>query len=182
MVNGAVDLAGGKDADGGALGHIPDEKQGWGRLNLDNVLTGTEKSYVDQSVLLGATGESYTATVQPVDPAKPVKITLVWTDAPGHGLGGDMPAWVNDLDLRVTAGATAYLGNVFGTPSTGWSVPGGSADFMNNLENVYLQTAPAGPIAVEVTAANLAGDGVPGNGDDTDQDFALVISNGVLAA
>mgnify|MGYP006197559573 CR=1 FL=1 len=38
--------------------------------------------------------------------------------------------------------------------------------------------APEGPLAVEVLAANLAGDGVPGNGDDTDQDFVLVISNG----
>lgn len=182
FVNGAVDLSGGKDADGKPLGHIPDEKQGWGRFNLGNALGGTEKSYLDQTVLLGQSGETFDATVNPVDPSKPVKITLVWTDAPGHGLGGDMPAWVNDLELRVTAGTTTYLGNVFGSPSTGWSVPGGTADFKNNLENVYLQTAPAGPIGVQVVAANLAGDGVPGNGDTTDQDFALVISNGVLAA
>ena len=182
FVNGAVDLVGGKDADGGPLGHIPDEKQGWGRFNLENVLGQTEKSYLDQSVLLGGSGESYTAAVQPVDPSKPVKVTLVWTDAPGHGLGGEAPAWVNDLDLRVTSGTTTYLGNAFGSPSTGWSVPGGTADFMNNLETVYLQTAPAEPITVQVTAANLAGDGVPGNGDDTDQDFALVVSNGRIAA
>jgi subtilisin family serine protease len=182
MVNGAVDLVGGKDADGGTLGHIPDDKQGWGRLNLDNVLAGAEKSYLDQTVLLGEAGETFTATVEPVDPAQPVKVTLVWTDAPGHGLGGAMPAWVNDLDLMVTDGTTTYLGNSFGSPSTGWSVPGGAADFKNNLENVYLETAPVGPITVQVTAANLAGDGVPGNGDTTDQDFALVVSNGRIAA
>jgi subtilisin family serine protease len=182
FVNGAVDLVGGKDADGGTMGHIPDEKQGWGRFNLGNVLGQTEKAYVDQSVLLGATGDDYTATVEPVDPTKPVKVTLTWTDAPGHGLGGDAPAWVNDLDLKVTSGTTTYLGNSFGTPSTGWSVPGGTADFMNNLENVYLQTAPTGPITVNVTAANIAGDGVPGNADTTDQDFALVVSNGRIAA
>ena len=182
FVNGAVDLAGGNDADGKAMGHIPDEKQGWGRFNLENVIGRTEKSFLDQSVLLGDTGDSYTATVEPVDPGEPVKITLAWTDAPGHGLGGSMPAWVNDLDLRVTDGTTTYLGNSFGSPSTGWSVSGGTADFKNNLENVYLQTAPAGPITVQVTAANLAGDGVPGNEDATDQDFALVVSNGRLAA
>ena len=182
FVNGAVDLAGGRDASSRVMGHIPDNKQGWGRLNLENVLGRTEKAYVDQTVLLGATGESYTATVTPVDPSKPVKVTLVWTDAPGPGLGGSTPAWVNDLDLRVTGGTTTYLGNSFGSPSTGWSVPGGSADFKNNLENVYLQTAPAGPLTVQVVAANIAGDGVPGNGDDTDQDFALIVSNGRLAA
>ena len=82
----------------------------------------------------------------------------------------------------MTSGTTTFLGNAFGTPSTGWSVPGGTADFMNNLENVYLQMAPAGPITVQVTAANLAGDGVPGNGDTTDQDFGLVVSNGRIAA
>jgi serine protease AprX len=182
FVNGAVDLAGGRDASSRLMGHIPDNKQGWGRINLENVFGRTEKAYVDQTELLGATGGSYSATVTPVDPSKPVKVTLVWTDAPGPGLGGSTPAWVNDLDLRVTGGTTTYLGNSFGSPSTGWSVPGGSADFKNNLENVYLQTAPAGPITVQVLAANIAGDGVPGNGDDTDQDFALIVSNGRLAA
>ncbi|MGH2710246.1 MAG: S8 family serine peptidase [Actinomycetota bacterium] len=181
FVNGAVDLAGGKDADGKVMGHIPNNKQGWGRLNLQNVFGVTEKAYVDQSVTLGSSGETYSTTVQPVDPSKPVKVTLVWTDAPGHGLGGDTPAWVNDLDLRVTAGGVTYLGNSFGTPSTGWSVAGGTADFMNNLENVFLQTAPSGAITVQVGAANIAGDGVPGNADDTDQDFALIVSNGRVA-
>jgi hypothetical protein len=61
-------------------------------------------------------------------------------------------------------------------------VPGGAADFKNNLENVYLQTAPTGPITIQVSAANLAGDGVPGNEDTTDQDFALIVSNGRIAA
>lgn len=180
FVNGAVDLFGGKDADNGNLGHVPDNKQGWGRLNMQNVLAGTEKVYVDQTVLLGETGEAYTATVEAVDPSKPVKISLAWTDALGPGLGGATPAWVNDLDLRVTVGQTTYMGNAFGSPSTGWSVAGGAADRKNNLENVYLQSA-SGPLTIQVSAFNVAGDGVPGNGDDTDQDFALVISNGRLA-
>ncbi|HWC31876.1 MAG TPA: hypothetical protein VG709_01965, partial [Actinomycetota bacterium] len=104
---------------------------------------------------------------------------LVWTDAPGHGLGGTTPAWVNDLDLRVTAEDVEYLGNWFGEPSSGWSVPGGTADFMNNVENVFLPSA-RGVVQIDVLAANLAGDGVPGIGDETDQDFALVISNARL--
>lgn len=179
LINGAVDLAGGKDADGEVLGHIPDNKQGWGRLNLENVLGRTEKAYLDQTVLLQQSGEAYSAVVEPVDPALPVKLTLVWTDAPGPGLGGETPGWVNDLDLRVTAAnGTVYLGNSFGVPSTGWSVPGGTADFRNNVENVYLRAVWPATLTVEVLGANIPGDGIPGNGDDTDQDFALVVSNG----
>ncbi|MGH2723743.1 MAG: S8 family serine peptidase [Actinomycetota bacterium] len=177
FVNGAVDLAGNRDADGNILGHVPDNKQGWGRFNLENVLGGSSKTYVDQAVLLSTTGARWQARVRAIDRSEPVKVTLVWTDAPGHGLGGATPAWVNDLDLRVVSRGQTYLGNWFGEPSTGWSVPGGAADFMNNVENVFL-ASPGGAIEVEVLGANLAGDGVPGIGDDTDQDFALVISNG----
>jgi len=176
FVNGAVDLAGALDASGDVMGHYPDDKQGWGRFNLRNVIQGTTKTYLDQTVLLTDTGSRRRIRVKPVDAKLPVKITLVWTDAPGPGLGGATPAWVNDLDLRVTAGGVQYLGNSFGSPSTGWSVPGGTADFMNNVENVYLQSA-SGVIDIDVIAANLAGDGVPGRGDFTDQDFALVLSN-----
>jgi hypothetical protein len=38
-----------------------------------------------------------------------------------------------------------------------------------------------GDVTITVTAANIAGDGVPNTGDATDQDFALVCSNCVLA-
>jgi hypothetical protein len=98
---------------------------------------------------------------------------LVWTDAPGHGLGEDTPAWVNDLDLSITANGQTYYGNNFG--SDGLSQPGGSPDFMNNTEGVFLDKILTGDITITVTGANIAGDGVPGVGDGTDQDFALVL-------
>jgi hypothetical protein len=43
---------------------------------------------------------------------------------------------------------------------------------------VWLPAGTAGSFAVRVRATNIAGDGVPGNGDSTDQDFALVVYNG----
>ncbi len=46
---------------------------------------------------------------------------------------------------------------------------------MNNTEGIFLETLPAGTYTFTVTAANIAGDGVPNSGDETDQDFALVI-------
>jgi hypothetical protein len=106
-----------------------------------------------------------------VDPTRPLKVTLAWSDAPGAVSAN--PALVNDLDLTVTLGANTYRGNVF---SAGWSAPGGSADRLNNLENVYVQNA-SGPATITVSATNVPGDGVPYNADLTDQDFAFVCSN-----
>ena len=54
-----------------------------------------------------------------------------------------------------------YLGNVF---SGGWSVEGGSADAINNLENVYIQN-PSDSVVITIDAVNIAGDGIPYNGD-----------------
>jgi hypothetical protein len=46
---------------------------------------------------------------------------------------------------------------------------------MNNTEDVFVPPSSSGGYTITVTAANIAGDGVPGNGDATDQDFALVV-------
>ena len=54
---------------------------------------------------------------------------------------------------------------------------GGSADTKNNYEAVFLPAGTTGDVVITVTATNIAGDGVPNSGDDTDQDFALVCSN-----
>jgi hypothetical protein len=43
---------------------------------------------------------------------------------------------------------------------------------------VFLPAGTSGSFTVTVTAANIAGDGVPGNADTTDQDFALLVYNG----
>jgi subtilisin-like proprotein convertase family protein len=82
--------------------------------------------------------------------------------------------YVNDLDLVVEAGGRTYKGNVF---ANGHSIPGGSADPRNNLESVFLPAGTNGHFSVRVVGTNIAGDGVPGVGDLTDQDFALVVSN-----
>ena len=110
-------------------------------------------------------------TYRAQDGGKPVKVTLVWTDAPGATTGA---AWVNNLDLVVEAGGQRYLGNVF---AGAFSRSGGEADTRNNVESVYLPAGVADRFAVTVKGLQIAGDGVPGDGDTTDQDFALVVSN-----
>ena len=180
FVNGADDLAGNKDADGRKMTAIPNNQQGWGRLNLGNVIDDWAAGAVavDESVVFDTAGGAHSLAVEPIDPSKPLKATLTWTDALGPGLGGETPAWVNDLDLSVTTPAgESFLGNVF---SAGTSVSGGEADRKNNLENVYLAAPAAGAHTVSVNAANLIGDGLPNRAGNTDQDFALVITNARL--
>ncbi|MBI4717069.1 MAG: S8 family serine peptidase [Planctomycetes bacterium] len=172
----ARDLAGYRDADGNILGHPFDSKRGWGRFDLRAVVSpDAPVQYFDAPALFDDTGAEWTTTLYPADPSLPMRIMLVWTDAPGHGLGGSTPAWNNDLDLEVEAAGSTYLGNVFGP--AGWSQAGGAPDGRNNTEGVFLQ--PPFPLAVRlrVVAANINSDGVPEQGDGTDQDFAVVCYN-----
>ncbi len=166
LVNGATDM-GTED--------IPNNNEGWGRMNLDNVIdNGEDMFYLDQTYTFTESGQTWQVGGNTSDPAKPLKVTLAWTDAPGTA-GGN--AWVNDLNLEVDVGGTTYKGNVF---SGGWSTTGGTADYRNNLECVYIQNPGAASVTVRVIAATIAGDGVPYNADSTDQDFALVAYNCTL--
>lgn len=173
----AQNLVGRLDADGVTLATAPDSKQGWGRMLIEPVLRPAQTvQYIDQTHVFNNSGESWTRTFTAADPTKPVRVMLVWTDAPGHGLGGSTPAWNNNLDLRVTAGANTYLGNVFN--ASGWSATGGAADARNNSEGVFLQAAQhGGSVSVVVRATDINSNGLPNSGDDTDQDFALVCYN-----
>ncbi len=152
---------------------IPNRNEGWGRVNLKALFDpATSRIYSDQAVVFDEVGQEHTVRVVPVDPARPMKVTLVWSDAPAAP--NVSPALVNDLDLSVESETHGrYLGNVF---AGGISTLGGSEDRLEVVENVFLRN-PSGPYTVTVTAANLPGDGVPFTGDATDQDFALVISN-----
>jgi hypothetical protein len=53
---------------------------------------------------------------------------------------------------------------------------------LNNVESIYLPAealpeGASGNFVITVRAANIAGDGVPGNENGLDQDFALVVYN-----
>ncbi|MCP4593324.1 MAG: S8 family serine peptidase [bacterium] len=172
----AIDLAGHDDANGGTLGHPFDSKQGWGRMDLEAVVDpDVAVAYHDNPVVFDNTGEEWSMIVSADDPAKPLRVMLVWTDAPGHGLGGSSPAWNNDLDLIVESGANSYRGNNFA--ASGWSQTGGSADYRNNTEGVFIGPTASGQYTLRVLASSINSDAIPGVGDTTDQDFALVCYN-----
>ncbi len=174
----AQNLEGFRDADNRVMGHRPDRFQGYGRIDLEAVMNPPQPVvYVEQDSLLTASGQSWTASYSAADPDQPIRIMLAWTDAKGHGLGGSTPAWVNDLDLRVSADGEDYLGNVVG--ADGWSATGGAADERNNLEGVFLRADQhAGAVTITVDASNIAADALdPFEPGDPAQDFALVCYN-----
>ena len=174
LVNTAVDVAGGDSGKNSSIPAAPNSDEGWGRVSIGAALDATQREYLDQSATntLEANGQSVLRSYQVDDTAKPVRVTLAWTDPPPATITGN--AFVNDLDLEVSAGGRTYRGNWL---AGGLSVPGGQADFRNNLENVVLPANTSGRMSVKVVAKSLGGDGVPGNGKPLDQDFALVVSN-----
>jgi subtilisin-like proprotein convertase family protein len=171
LVNTAMDLAGGHNGKDDVIGSAPNADQGWGRAHLGAALENTPREYVDQTERLTGSGDRFGRAYTVQDDNRPLKVTLAWTDPPGPTGAGR--ALVNDLDLVVRQGGRTYKGNRF---AGGASITGGDADTRNNLESATLPEA-TGRFSVEVIGANIAGDGVPGGPDSTDQDFALVVSN-----
>jgi hypothetical protein len=150
---------------------LPSNVQGYGMPNLESMFGETPTYVVNQTHTFAASGDVYEWTGAVADVNKPLRIALAYTDA--AGAIGTSPQ-VNNLDLEVDVGSTTYLGNRF----TGqWSTTGGTPDSRNNYEAVFLPSGTDGAITIRVKAFNIGGDGVPGNADTTDQDFALVCSN-----
>lgn len=156
----------------GANDTLPSNNQGLGLMDLDRSFDNVSRILSDEegARLFTATGQMQVFTGTVVDAAQPLRISLAWTDQFGPTSGA---AWVNNLDLKVSVNGSEYKGNVFSGAN---SITGGSADPSNNLESVFLPAGlPVGTlVAITVTAANIAGDGVPGNASALDQDFALV--------
>jgi hypothetical protein len=161
----------------GANDNLPSNNQGMGALDLGTAFDGASRILRDEFTAdkFTASGQSRTITGVITDPSKPFRVTLAWTDAPGSTTG---PALDNDLDLTVTIAGKAYKGNVFHGAN---SIVGGSADRRNNVESVFLPVGTVGGFIATVTAANINSDGVPGDADPLDQDYALVIYNGTNA-
>ncbi|AEP12572.1 S8 family serine peptidase [Chloracidobacterium thermophilum] len=151
--------------------------QGMGRMALNRAFDSAPRVLRDQVPADKFTASGQVRTLAVAFPASgPLRITLAWTDVPGATTGTG-PRLVNDLDLQVSVGGDTYRGNNFSGAN---SIPGGAFDRLNNVESVFLPAGsyPAGtPVIIQVSAFNIAGDGVPGDGDLLDQDYALVVYN-----
>lgn len=183
QINLASDLSG--------AGRPPDSRQGWGKADLTRAFA-TDNRYIwnneeantlvtasGQRVLLPAgTGTGYRIK----DTNRPVRVTVVWTDAAGDP--ESLIALVNDLDLTVymRAAGRYALGNDFNT-MTGRSnvrTTSGTPNSRDNVEQVVFTYADAGTdhFQVEVFGKSIAGDGLNAWSPVTNQqNFALFIDN-----
>jgi len=167
LINSAVDMDDSIETD-----PVPNMDEGWGRVDLTQLLaTPRQREFVNQSQLL-ASGQTYEHRVLVDNPNEPLKITLVYTDVPGFP--GAVPALVNDLDLEVVGpDGAVYRGNQF---ESGESVPNATVpDSINNVEAVHLFAPLLGEYLIRIRARNVVQDSRLDTGA-IDQDFALVVS------
>jgi hypothetical protein len=167
LINSAVDMD-----DSAGTDPVPNNDEGWGRLDLAQLIGSTRQTeFIEQTNLLSI-GQTYEHRVVVASSDEALKITLTYTDVPGFP--GAIPALVNDLDLEVVApDGRIYRGNQF---EDGESVPNApSSDNLNNVEAVHLRAPAPGEYIVRVRARNVVED-ARRETDEVDQDFALVVS------
>ena len=130
---------------------IPNNDEGWGRLNLVNSLlpdsqVGDVGIFVDDRSRLSS-GQEASYNFDVTRSGEPLKVVLAWSDYPGSAFSNTQLR--NDLNLEVTSpdGTISYLGNDF---SNGRSTTGGAADSKNNVEVVLIDSASTGIWNVKV--------------------------------
>ncbi len=177
IVNGAEPMRGKS-----SMPPIPSKVQGWGRLNLENILTEDfHHSYVDQDFFLKTVGDKWSGSFRVSDPTRPVKITLAWTDPPGNAGTGtaSTPAIVNKLILSLNSNNKVFFGNNF---SDGWSIAGKSTHpdrlGWDNVQNIFLKPDTVnGKFTVVVEALEITTNCLSLSAEQPQQDFALVVAN-----
>jgi hypothetical protein len=151
MIIGAVDMGMG----------IPDNGQGWGRIDLNNLLfpAGTNRVQFDDTISTAvATGDIRTYDVFVSSDSAPLVVTLVWRDPAGSTIQ-------NSLHLRVT-----HVDS--GVTSTSDPI----ADIRNNVQKVVLNPPQLGLYHIEVEGVNITL-GAPELSPALRQDYALVVAN-----
>ena len=135
--------------------NIPNDDEGWGRVDLRNTLAPTSGQgiWVDDRSVLSGTGNSKSYTFNISQTNSGFKTVLAWSDERGSPFSNTQ--LVNNLDIEVTTpSGEVYLGNDF---ANGRSTTGGSADTINNVEVVLVDNAELGVWTVKVKDAYHGG-------------------------
>jgi len=143
------------------VGAVPDNNQGWGRVNLRSSLfpdDPVEWGFEDNPADTLGTGEHKDFAFRVADNTVPLRATLVWTDHPSDPTTGGR--LVNTLRLLVT-------------DPGGTTVQSEPSD--NNVQQVVVNSPQTGTYTVQVTGINVATQTTTGD----KQDFALVVSGGL---
>lgn len=136
-----------------------DNEQGWGRVDLKQVLNPTSPTnvvFIDENQGL-ETGDMKKYEIEITDPGSLLRITMVYSDAPGADIINNLNLFLYDPDGKF------YIGNDFKNS--------GAPDGDNNVEGIVIENPKTGKWSVHVVASNIP---------LGPQDFALVISGGGL--
>ncbi len=184
---------------GQPLPHSPSLAQGWGRLDLDTLLSPQvetrvyDEDHTPSGPMRFKCGPGFRSIdLQVDDLGEPMIIVLAYTDR--YGAPNAQEPAVNNLDLKVIDGSGStgshYYGNLFAagsalsrryvgfhrTPAT---------DDTNNIEMIRIDPAQIvnGDFTVLVKALPLGGKAVPGLDPScsANQDFALYVYNAGVA-
>lgn len=170
-------------------GTVPNNHQGWGRVDLRRTLFSHLKSslafqdntwlprrtiFIDDPdrTLNGTTHANHAVRVRVSDASIPLRATLVWTDYPGP-VAPNNGELINQLQLRVAGGGT----------TTNFSLPAGIQPtapaplqaLKNNVQQIDIAAPVAGDYVVTVIANNIGSVATA----NVEQDFALVISGAI---
>ena len=152
--------------------------QGWGRPSVRIAYERAATSFIvdqDYDLTLGQT-ESFEVYV--AEGETELKVTMTYPDPPGT-TSASMHR-INDVDLRVTSpGGVLYHGNV-GLDIGTHSLPGGSRNTIDTVENVFVLDPEPGVWTVEVEAVEVNQDAVLGT-PEADVTFALVVTGAGFA-
>ena len=149
LVAGAIKLPGMQSGSA-----VVDNNQGYGRLNLDNILSPAKPAklvFIDNSKGLD-TGALYTITISLKSNKVSLRVVMAYSDYPGESL-------INNLNLVLTSpSGKKYSGNQYldGTLTL---------DSLNNVEAIQVDKPDAGLWKIDVIASNVP---------QGPQDFALV--------
>jgi hypothetical protein len=160
--------------------------QGWGLPDVKQLYNTAQDNGWRMPILVNEdrtlrSGDVAAYNLQVFNSGNWLRATLVYSDPP-PALPPDpaVPAIVNNLSIRVVSpGGTEYFGNV-GLNAGNWSVPGGSRNNIDNVQNIFIQSAESGNWVIEVSADEINLDGHVET-QALDADFALVVTTGGAA-
>ncbi len=165
LLNSSVDMTG--------IAGYPSNREGWGRVLLDNALyfAGDSSSLIVRDVRNAGneamnTNDEFVLNFTVNSVTEPLKATLVWHDPPAAPNAAFTP--VNNLDLEVIMpSGDVLIGNNI---TNGVSALGGSPDAINNVEMVMLPATGAGEYILKVKATAV---------NQGPQGYAIVITGDV---
>jgi len=143
LVNGAVRM----DRN---LYTYPGYDQGWGRIDLEQSLfppVPRVNQYETGQFMTSGTWTPTTTSLNVDGDDVPLKVTLVWLDAPGDAVA-------RNIDLRVVSpGGAEYHGNQY---TSGWTDPAKVGyDTINTVEQVEVEVPETGTWTVQVRGVQI---------------------------